>query len=303
MSRDRAHARRSQLFVPATRPDFVPSALKCGADAFILDLEDGVSRGSVDPARARLPEMRAALGADGRDVYVRVNSDFRLLLDDLDAVAEARPTGVVLSKVEDVRSVHAVDALLGEREARRGLGHPLEIQVLIESCAGLANTAEILASSSRIVSTSLGLEDLALDLGADPDGPGSDWSWAHGQVLLAARRCGIAPYGLVGSVSNFADLGRFAQDVERSRRFGYVGVSCIHPSQVQVVNVCFTPGPDEVARAQEIVRTFRAADAAGRGAVGFGGWMIDAPVVERARRLLRRAAAGEEADGGSCFPA
>jgi citrate lyase subunit beta / citryl-CoA lyase len=51
----RLAAARTLLFVPGDRPDRVAKALRSGADAVIVDLEDGV-------AEARKEEARAALG-------------------------------------------------------------------------------------------------------------------------------------------------------------------------------------------------------------------------------------------------
>ena len=46
----------------------------------------------------------------------------------------------------------------------------------------------------------------------------------------------------------------------------------------------------EVDPVRRLIAAFDAAAAAGEGAVAFEGSMIDLPVVERARRLLARAA-------------
>lgn len=37
------HAMRTILFVPGSRPDFLPKAAGAGADALVLDLEDSVA--------------------------------------------------------------------------------------------------------------------------------------------------------------------------------------------------------------------------------------------------------------------
>ncbi len=77
--------------------------------------------------------------------------------------------------------------------------------------------------------------------------------------------------------------------VRRSRRFGFEGGTCIHPSQVAILNEEFGPRPDEVAFARKVVAQNAAALESGRGSFKIDGRMIDAPVVERARRILARA--------------
>jgi citrate lyase subunit beta/citryl-CoA lyase len=106
---------------------------------------------------------------------------------------------------------------------------------------------------------------------------------------MAARAAGIAPYGLMNSLSNFADLDALADDVHRSRAFGFVGAFCIHPSQVPVLNAGFAPSEDEVARASQIVAALEAAERQGAASAALDGRMIDVPVADRARRVLRRA--------------
>ena len=72
---------------------------------------------------------------------------------------------------------------------------------------------------------------------------------------------------------------------------GFLCASAIHPLQVPVLNEEFSPKPNEVERAQRMVAAYDAAYAQGLGAVQFEGAMIDVPVVERARTVLKRAAA------------
>jgi citrate lyase subunit beta/citryl-CoA lyase len=50
--KSRARPIRSALFVPADRPDMMRKAAGFGADALILDLEDGVTEQVREQARA-----------------------------------------------------------------------------------------------------------------------------------------------------------------------------------------------------------------------------------------------------------
>jgi citrate lyase subunit beta/citryl-CoA lyase len=70
-----------------------------------------------------------------------------------------------------------------------------------------------------------------------------------------------------------------------------MGASAIHPLQVPVLNEEFGVTPQEVDRARRMVMAYEDAFAQGLGAVQFEGAMIDVPVVERARNVLRRDAA------------
>jgi citrate lyase beta subunit len=70
------------------------------------------------------------------------------------------------------------------------------------------------------------------------------------------------------------------------RRIGFDGVGCIHPRQVPIVHRVFVPSEAEIARAERICEAF---DAAVGGVVLVDGAMVDLPVAERARGLLKRA--------------
>ena len=107
-------------------------------------------------------------------------------------------------------------------------------------------------------------------------------------ILYAARAAGLVPLGILGSIAEYGDLDAYRATAERSRRFGFEGAACIHPSNVPVLNEVFTPAPEEAERARRIVAAYAEAERAGSGAISIDGKMIDVPVVERAQKLLAR---------------
>ena len=54
------------------------------------------------------------------------------------------------------------------------------------------------------------------------------------------------------------------------------------------MNEVFSPTEAEVAQARRVVEAFDDGVRRGLGAVALDGEMLDAPIVERARRVLRR---------------
>ena len=76
--------------------------------------------------------------------------------------------------------------------------------------------------------------------------------------------------------------------LRRSRAIGFACASCVHPSQIAIINEEYGARPEEVARAKRLVAAFDAALAEGKGAVAFEGDMIDKPIVERAKKLIAR---------------
>ena len=67
--------------------------------------------------------------------------------------------------------------------------------------------------------------------------------------------------------------------------------SCIHPNHVPIINEEYGASVEELDRARRLIAAF---DMSGAGAVAFEGSMVDLPVVERARRLLVRAASWKD---------
>ena len=111
------------------------------------------------------------------------------------------------------------------------------------------------------------------------------------QMIYAARSAGIMPLGYIASVASFGDLEAFRRMVQRSRQFGFLGASCIHPAQVTIVNELYSPSAEEVAHAKRVIEGNAKAAAEGRASFAIDGKMVDVPVVTRAERLLARHAA------------
>jgi len=106
---------RSLLFVPGDRPERFEKAAATGADALILDLEDAVALSAKSAARAAVRSyLRDA--KRGPSLFVRINPlGSAHAHEDLIALLDARPDGIVLPKAEGRASVEALAALLGHR--------------------------------------------------------------------------------------------------------------------------------------------------------------------------------------------
>jgi citrate lyase subunit beta/citryl-CoA lyase len=259
---------RSFLFVPGNRPERFAKAMQSGADAVIVDLEDGV------PAQAKLEARAAVAGwlSAEHPVYVRVNGHgTEWHEEDVRAVARAEGLrGLVLPKAQEPRSVAELAAQLTGATT---------LLPFIESAQGLWNTLEI-ARCPRIERLAFGHHDFQRDLGID--GENEEILFARSRLVFMSRLAGVgAP--IDGITAALDDEARLRSDVDRARRLGFAGKLCIHPKQVEPVNKGFLPSEKDVAWARQIMA---ATDASG-GAVRVGGEMVDAPVVERARQILQ----------------
>jgi len=66
-------------------------------------------------------------------------------------------------------------------------------------------------------------------------------------------------------------------------------MGCIHPMQIEIIHHAFAPSPIELEKALKIVAAYDDAQMRGLGVVSLGSKMIDAPVVQRALKLVERA--------------
>ena len=74
-----------------------------------------------------------------------------------------------------------------------------------------------------------------------------------------------------------------------AKNLGFVGKGAIHPRQISIIHKAFAPSEAEIAEAEKIVAALLEAEKSGSGVAALGSKMIDAPVAERARKLLELA--------------
>ena len=169
------------------------------------------------------------------DVLVRVNRPWRLLVRDLEAAVIPGVAALMLTKVDSPEHVLAVAEIVEELESRtRPAPGSVQFVVLVETAAGFFRIEAIAKSHPRVVALSLGTEDFTADVGMLPDPEALLYPKQH--TLFAARAAGILPMGFIGSIADFRDQDAFRAIVRRSKRFGFVGASAIHPLQVPVLN-------------------------------------------------------------------
>jgi citrate lyase subunit beta/citryl-CoA lyase len=103
-------------------------------------------------------------------------------------------------------------------------------------------------------------------------------------VRLAAAEAGLWACDTVYAAVN--DPHGYTREAEAARRLGYIGKSCIHPSQIALANMVFRPADTEIAAALSVVEAARDAAAKGVGAFLVEGRMIDGPFIRRAEAIL-----------------
>lgn len=276
---------RSLLFVPGDRPDRMEKALKAGADALILDLEDAVAPAAKIEARKAVSRFLA--NHPSAPLWVRINPIGGAEADaDLHAILRARVHGIVLPKAEGGASVDA----LARRLTDGGNATARIMAIATETPAAMFQLGTY-GGAKRLAALTWGAEDLPAAIGATTS-RGEDgrytppYELARSLCLFGAAAAGVAPIETVYPA--FRDLEGLGAYATRARRDGFTGMMAIHPDQVPVINSAFTPSEAEVAHARAVVAAFEANPDA--GALSLDGKMIDQPHLVQAQRTL--AAAG-----------
>jgi citrate lyase subunit beta / citryl-CoA lyase len=277
--------RRSVLYMPGSNARAIEKARSLPADAVILDLEDSVAPQSKAAARLQVTDAVKAGGFGPREVVVRINGlDTQWWLDDLDAVAHAKPDAILVPKVS---SPHQFDDII-ERLIDVGAGHDVRIWAMMETPLAMLHADRIAAAAkdpeTRLTAFVMGTNDLAKDTRAKIlPGRAAMLPWLM-TCVAAARAYGVE---IIDGVYN--DLGNadgFAQECAQARDLGFDGKTLIHPNQIDPCNTAFSPAAEEVAQAKAIIAAFELPENQGKGVVALDGRMVERLHADMARRTV-----------------
>ncbi|RYF56921.1 MAG: CoA ester lyase, partial [Comamonadaceae bacterium] len=215
---DRCALARSLLFAPGNRPALFDKAIRSGADAVILDLEDSVPIADKAMAREAVEREWERLLNLGVPLVVRINpADTDAGIQDLSWLKRmASPAAEMLPKVESARSLAEVhDSLNG-----------VLLLPLIESAAGYAALPS-LAAAPGVIRLVVGNIDFMADVGLQCDESESELAPLRFAIAIASRLNHLAP-AVDGVTVQIGDEQRLRNDTHRAPRFGFGGKLCIH---------------------------------------------------------------------------
>jgi citrate lyase subunit beta/citryl-CoA lyase len=275
-----------------------------GADAVILDLEDGCPMAEKETARIFARDSIPMLKEHGVDVFARVNSlETGLTATDISYVSVEGLDGIMLAKTESAEDVATVDGFLQEEEREKGLEPKgITLIALLETPKGILNVREIIGASERVIALGFGAGDFSREMGAgmgvtklSPEEYFPMVLHARSSIAMAARAAGIQAidtpfFGLL------IDLEGLATESGKVKLLGFSGKQLTHPRHVAVVNEVFSPAEEEVDFAKRVVGAYGEGKAKGLGATTLGGKMIDYGTFKRAESLLALAEAIEKKD-------
>jgi citrate lyase subunit beta/citryl-CoA lyase len=258
--------RRSWLLVPAYRTELVERLDTFRADVIVLDLEDLVHDERKPAARANVRAGIERARRGGAEVFVRC--DLELMYADLDASVWRGLQGVVLPKVTSVAQIREAEDTLAYFEAERGVmqagllheinefdeprtvDNSLELHLSLEDAEGNQAAVELIESSPRIRSVSLGRADLVMDLRGEPNGQLHLMPFLMQRLVIIAGMTGVTPVGAWWQATS-RGMRDTPENSERAARLGWLagfrGGLCVDPEQVAALNTGFTPAQEESA--------------------------------------------------------
>jgi len=270
-------------------------------DTVCYDLEDSVTPNRKQEARSTLTSFlsKTPRPTTISETAVRINAvETGLALHDLSAVLQApNLDALVIPKVNAPSDLHFVNDVTRHMLPDRQSGTdqngkpPIKFIALIESAPAITDLKSICDASPYLDGLIFAAEDFALDLSLTRTPSLSEFLFARSSIAAHARASNLgSTIDLVCTAyKGETGLQTLEEECLGGKGLGFNGKQCIHPSQVSVVQRAFAPGVEEVEWAVRVVVGDEKADGAGRGAWTLEGKMIDAPVVGKAKSVVKRA--------------
>jgi len=272
--------RRTRLYIPGNNPSIMHNIAIFEADTVILDLEDAVAPADKDAARILVKYALRNVDFGKTEKGVRINPlSTPYGKDDLEMAIENKSEIIFLPKVENASDITNIEGYFGKKDVL--------LAPIIESARGVLNAPEIATASERVALLCFGAEDFTKDIGAERTREGKELFLARQMIVLAAKSAGIQASDTVFSDIN--DLEGLINETKLAKSLGFDGKGVIHPSQIKPIHKVFAPTEEEVDYAKRVLNAFKEAEKKGSGVVALGRKMIDKPVVERAKRIIKLA--------------
>ncbi|MBI9063051.1 MAG: HpcH/HpaI aldolase/citrate lyase family protein [Marinilabiliaceae bacterium] len=273
--------RRSRLYLPGNNPKLMINAGIYGSDGIILDLEDSVAPDKKEEARYLVRNALRSVNFYGTERMVRINQ-IPAGLDDLDFIVPQPVNLILIPKCESQTDIVAVEQRIEQIKGQNN--ETIHLMPIIESALGVEKAFEIASASENVVALAIGLEDYTADLGAPRTYEARESFYARTAVVNAARAAGKQAIDSV--FSDIGDMDALRANVKESKSLGFVGMGCIHPRQVAIINEGYSPDASAIEKAKRIVEAYHQAVEKGSGVVALGSKMIDPPVVKRALKII-----------------
>ena len=276
------------MFVPAHNQKLLDSSVKRDADALILDIEDSVPLNDKQQARENIKEFVRRDDLNGKLVFCRVNDrESGELLRDAHQLTIEGVTGFIYPKATKGEDIYFFGKLLETIEYEKGIPvGTFKIIPLIETAGAVMNIQDICKACTRVIAVGFGWEDYVTDLKGKHDDAGQSIFFARNMIANGARACGVIPIDTPHiRVHDLEDLERNLKVV---KQMGFEGMFVLNPKELPLVNQYFSPSPEEVAWAEEMVMLSEEATREGKGVAVKDNKFIGPPMLKMANDILEK---------------
>lgn len=279
---------RSLMFVPSHNQKLLDSAIRRDADVLLLDIEDSVPPCDKQKARDNIKEFVKRNDLGQKMIFPRVNDResgellkdaYQLTIDGID--------GFMYPKATKGEDIYFFGKLLETIEYEKG--YPIgtfKIIPLIETAGSLINIKDICTACNRVIAVAFGCEDYVTDLQGKHDADGQSIFVARTLIAAGARAAGIIPIDTVHiKVHDLEDLER---NLKVAKNLGFEGMLVLNPKELPLVHQYFSPTPQEIEWAKEMIQLSEEAKANGQGVAVKDNKFIGPPMVKMAKNILKK---------------
>lgn len=281
---------RSLMFVPAHNERLMSSASCSKADVLLLDVEDSVQPiENKQIARNNIIRYIEEGKFKNYKVFPRINDrESGELLRDVMQLTIEGVEGFMYPKSKKGEDIYFFGKLLETVEYEKGFPiGTFKIIPLIETTGAVMNIQEICtACPNRVVAVAFGCEDFVTDLGGQHDIEGQSIFTARAMIAMGAKANGVLPIDTVHIKVH--DLEDLEKNLILSKKFGFSGMMCLNPKELDLVHQYYSPSEQEIEWATEMLRLSEEAVAQGKGVAVKDNKFIGPPMVKMAKEILRK---------------
>lgn len=279
------------MFVPAHNDRLMLSASRSNADILLLDIEDSVQPlENKQVARDNIVRCIREGLFQKRVLFPRINDrESGQLLKDVYQLAIEGVSGFMYPKAHCGEDIYFIGKLLETIEYDKGFAPgTFKLIPLIETTGAVMNIQDICKASPRVVAVAFGCEDYVTDLEGKHDIEGQSIFFARNMIVNGAHNCGVSAIDTVHI--RVHDLEDLEHNLILSKKLGFDGMLILNPKELPLCHRYYSPSPEEVEWAKEMVQLSEEAVREGRGVAVKDNKFIGPPMVKMAKEILAKQA-------------
>ncbi len=280
---------RSLMFVPAHNDRLMQSAARTNADVLLLDVEDSVQPlENKQIARNNIIKYIEDGVFNNRILFPRINDrESGQLLKDVTQLSIKGVTGFMYPKARCGEDIYFIGKLLDTIEYDKGFKQgTFKLIPIIETTGAVMNIQDICKASPRVIAVAFGCEDYVTDLEGKHDIDGQSIFFARNMIVNGAHNCGVAAIDTVHI--RVHDLDDLEHNLILSKKLGFDGMLILNPKELPLCHRYYSPTPEEVEWAEEMVRLTEESISEGKGVAVKDNKFIGPPMLKMAQEILKK---------------